>query len=133
MTLGIIAHRIFILWYILKDRWRDLLSEIKSFFQSIFLFIQEKSTFEILFYFALIIFLVWLSLYSYEYLKRKIKKKKLNQTTSEILEFKFLLPVGGFFISIFLNNYIIFLYSVFIVIIIVVIEDLFFITNEGNK
>ena len=126
MTLGIIAHRIFILWYILKDRWRDLLSEIKSFFQSIFLFIQEKSTFEILFYFALIIFLVWLSLYSYEYLKRKIKKKKLNQTTSEILEFKFLLPVGGFFISIFLNNYIIFLYSVFIVIIIAVIEDLFF-------
>lgn len=133
MTLGIIAHRIFILWLILKDRWRDLLSEIKSFFQSIFLFIQEKSTFEILFYFALIVFLVWLSLYSYEYLKRKIKKKKLNQTTSEILEFKFLLPVGGFFISIFLNNYIIFLYSVFIVIIIVVIEDLFFITNEGNK
>ena len=133
MTLGIIAHRIFILWYILKDRWRDLLSEIKSFFQSIFLFIQEKSTFEILFYFALIIFLVWLSLYSYEYLKRKIKKKKLNQTTSEILEFKFLLPVGGFFISIFLNNYIIFLYSVFIVIIIAVIEDLFFITNKGNK
>ena len=133
MTLGIIAHRIFILWYILKDRWRDLLSEIKSFFQSIFLFIQEKSTFEILFYFALIIFLVWLSQYSYEYLKRKIKKKKLNQTTSEILEFKFLLPVGGFFISIFLNNYIIFLYSVFIVIIIAVIEDLFFITNKGNK
>ena len=133
MTLGIIAHRIFILWYILKDRWRDLLSEFKSFFQPIFLFIQEKSTFEILFYFALIIFLVWLSLYSYEYLKRKIKKKKLNQTTSEILEFKFLLPVGGFFISIFLNNYIIFLYSVFIVIIIAVIEDLFFITNKGNK
>ena len=133
MTLGIIAHRIFILWLILKDRWRDLLSEIKSFFQSIFLFIQEKSTFEILFYFALIIFLVWLSLYSYEYLKRKIKKKKLNQTTSEILEFKFLLPVGGFFIFIFLNNYIIFLYSVFIVIIIAVIEDLFFITNKGNK
>ena len=133
MTLGIIAHRIFILWYILKDRWRDLLSEIKSFFQPIFLFIQEKSTFEILFYFALIIFLVWLSLYSYEYLKRKIKKKKLNQTTSEILEFKFLLPVGGFFISIFLNDYIIFLYSVFIVIIIAVIEDLFFITNKGNK
>ena len=133
MTLGIIAHRIFILWIFLKDRWRDLLSEIKSFFQSIFLFIQEKSTFEILFYFALIIFLVWLSLYSYEYLKRKIKKKKLNQTTSEILEFKFLLPVGGFFISIFLNNYIIFLYSVFIVIIIAVIEDLFFITNKGNK
>jgi len=56
MTLGIIAHRIFILWLILKDRWRDLLSEIKSFFQSIFLFIQEKSTFEILFYFALIVF-----------------------------------------------------------------------------
>ena len=133
MTLGIIAHRIFILWYILKDRWRDLLSEIKSFFQSIFLFIQEKSTFEILFYFALIIFLVWLSLYSYEYLKRKIKKKKLNQTTSEILEFKFLLPVGGFFIFIFLNNYIIFLYSVIIVIIIAVIEDLFFITKEDNK
>mgnify|MGYP001280497844 CR=1 FL=1 len=56
MTLGIIAHRIFILWLILKDRWRDLLSEIKSFFQSIFLFIQEKNTFEILFYFALIVF-----------------------------------------------------------------------------
>ena len=133
MTLGIIAHRIFILWYILKDRWRDLLSEIKSFFQSIFLFIQEKSTFEILLYFGLIIFFIWLSLYSYEYLKRKIKKKILNQTISAILEFKFLLPVGGFFISIFLNNYIIFLYSVFIVIIIAVIEDLFFITNKGNK
>ena len=133
MTLGIIAHRIFILWYVLKDRWRDFLFEIKNFFQSILLFIQEKSTFEILLYFGLIIFLVWLSLYSYEYLKRKIKKKKLNQTTSEILEFKFLLPVGGFFISIFLNNYIIFLYSVIIVIIIAVIEDLFFITKEDNK
>ena len=133
MTLGIIAHRIFILWYVLKDRWRDFLFEIKNFFQSILLFIQEKSTFEILLYFGLIIFLVWLSLYSYEYLKRKIKKKILNQTISAILELKFLLPVGGFFISIFLNNYIIFLYSVIIVIIIAVIEDLFFITKEDNK
>ena len=133
MTLGIIAHRIFILWYVLKDRWRDFLFEIKNFFQSILLFIQEKSTFEILLYFGLIIFLVWLSLYSYEYLKRKIKKKILNQTISAILELKFLLPVGGFFISIFLNNYIIFLYSVIIVIIIAVIEDLFFITKENNK
>ena len=133
MTLGIIAHRIFILWYVLKDRWRDFLFEIKNFFQSILLFIQEKSTFEILLYFGLIIFLVWLSLYSYEYLKRKIKKKILNQTISAILELKFLLPVGGFFIFIFLNNYIIFLYSVIIVIIIAVIEDLFFITKEDNK
>ena len=133
MTLGIIAHRIFILWYVLKDRWRDFLFEIKNFFQSILLFIQEKSTFEILLYFGLIIFLVWLSLYGYEYLKRKIKKKILNQTISAILELKFLLPVGGFFISIFLNNYIIFLYSVIIVIIIAVIEDLFFITKEDNK
>ena len=133
MTLGIIAHRIFILWYVLKDRWRDFLFEIKNFFQSILLFIQEKSTFEILLYFGLIIFLVWLSLYSYEYLKQKIKKKILNQTISAILELKFLLPVGGFFISIFLNNYIIFLYSVIIVIIIAVIEDLFFITKEDNK
>ena len=133
MTLGIIAHRIFILWYVLKDRWRDFLFEIKNFFQSILLFIQEKSTFEILLYFGLIIFLVWFSLYSYEYLKRKIKKKILNQTISAILELKFLLPVGGFFISIFLNNYIIFLYSVIIVIIIAVIEDLFFITKENNK
>ena len=133
MTLGIIAHRIFILWYVLKDRWRDFLFEIKNFFQSILLFTQEKSTFEILLYFGLIIFLVWLSLYSYEYLKRKIKKKILNQTISAILELKFLLPVGGFFISIFLNNYIIFLYSVIIVIIIAVIEDLFFITKEDNK
>ena len=133
MTLGIIAHRIFILWYVLKDRWRDFVFEIKNFFQSILLFIQEKSTFEILLYFGLIIFLVWLSLYSYEYLKRKIKKKILNQTISAILELKFLLPVGGFFISIFLNNYIIFLYSVIIVIIIAVIEDLFFITKEDNK
>ena len=133
MTLGIIAHRIFILWYVLKDRWRDFLFEIKNFFQSILLFIQEKSTFEILLYFGLIIFLVWLSLYSYKYLKRKIKKKILNQTISAILELKFLLPVGGFFISIFLNNYIIFLYSVIIVIIIAVIEDLFFITKEDNK
>ena len=133
MTLGVIAHRIFILWYVLKDRWRDFLFEIKNFFQSILLFIQEKSTFEILLYFGLIIFLVWLSLYSYEYLKRKIKKKILNQTISAILELKFLLPVGGFFISIFLNNYIIFLYSVIIVIIIAVIEDLFFITKEDNK
>ena len=96
MTLGIIAHRIFILWYVLKDRWRDFLFEIKNFFQSILLFTQEKSTFEILLYFGLIIFLVWLSLYSYEYLKRKIKKKILNQTISAILELKFLLPVGGF-------------------------------------
>ena len=133
MTLGIIAHRIFILWYVLKDRWRDFLFEIKNFFQSILLFIQEKSTFEILLYFGLIIFLVWLSLYSYKYLKRKIKKKILNQTISAILELKFLLPVGGFFIFIFLNNYIIFLYSVIIVIIIAVIEDLFFITKEDNK
>ena len=133
MTLGIIAHRIFILWYVLKDRWRDFLFEIKNFFQSILLFIQEKSTFEILLYFGLIIFLVWLSLYSYEYLKRKIKKKILNQTISAVLELKFLLPVGGFFISIFLNNYIIFLYSVIIVIIIAVIEDLFFITKKDDK
>ncbi len=133
MTLGIIVNRIFILWYVLKDRWRDFLFEIKNFFQSILLFIQEKSTFEILLYFGLIIFLVWLSLYSYKYLKRKIKKKILNQTISAILELKFLLPVGGFFIFIFLNNYIIFLYSVIIVIIIAVIEDLFFITKEDNK
>ena len=133
MTLGIIAHRIFILWYVLKDRWRDFLFEIKNFFQSILLFIQEKSTFEILLYFGLIIFLVWLSLYSYEYLKRKIKKKILNQTISAILELKFLLPVGGFFISIFLNNYIIFLYSVIIVIIIAVIEVFFIIKKIINK
>ena len=133
MTLGIIAHRIFILWYVLKDRWRDFLFEIKNFFQSILLFIQEKSTFEILLFFGLIIFLVWLSLYSYEYLKRKIRKKILNQTISELLEFKFLLPVGGIFISFFLNNFMIFLYSVIIVIIIAVIEDLFFITKENNK
>ena len=50
-TLGLIASRIFVFWYILKDRWRDFLNEIKIFFQSVFSFINEKSTIELLLYF----------------------------------------------------------------------------------
>ena len=130
MTLSIIGHRIFVFYLILKDRWRDILSEIKTFFQSIFLFIQEKSTTELLLYFGLITFLVWLFLYGYDYLKKNIKKEEPNQIMSVIFSLTFVLPLGGFFISIFLNNFFIFLYTFLIAIIIAIIEDLFFTTNE---
>ena len=130
MTLSIIGHRIFVFYLILKDRWRDILSEIKTFFQSIFLFIQEKSTTELLLYFGLITFLVWLFLYSYDYLKKNIKKEEPNQIMSVIFSLTFVLPLVGFFISIALNNFFIFLYTFLIAIIIAIIEDLFFTTNE---
>ena len=62
MTLSIIAHRIIIFWVLLKDRWRDLISSVKSFYESIISFIKELSVIEILLYFLIGFFLIWLSI-----------------------------------------------------------------------
>ncbi len=128
-TLSLITSRVIFLWYLLKDRWRDFLNEIKIFFQSIFSFISEKSTIELLLYFGVIIFLVWMSLYGYDFLKKKIKKKRLSEKFSFVLYLKSVVFVGGIFLSIFLGKYIILLYTFFLIFILIVIEDLFFITD----
>ena len=128
-TLSLITSRVIFLWYLLKDRWRDFLNEIKIFFQSIFSFISEKSTIELLLYFGVIIFLVWMSLYGYDFLKKKIKKKRLSEKFSFVIYLKSVVFVGGIFLSIFLGKYIILLYTFFLIFILIVIEDLFFITD----
>ena len=113
-TLSLITSRVIFLWYLLKDRWRDFLNEIKIFFQSIFSFISEKSTIELLLYFGVIIFLVWMSLYGYDFLKKKIKKKRLSEKFSFVIYLKSVVFVGGIFLSIFLGKYIILLYTFFL-------------------
>ena len=157
MTSSIITHRIFILWYILKDRWRDLISSVKSFYESLISFIKELSVIEILLYFLIGFFLIWLSIKILEFLlplifnflasiaskiaaviltfytsfKNKFGKKVINKKTSN----KILNSIYGMWgvtilTSIIIGSWFIFLIGIFFYIFLLITYDLFFVVKK---
>ena len=157
MTSSIITHRIFILWYILKDRWRDLISSVKSFYESLISFIKELSVIEILLYFLIGFFLIWLSIKILEFLltlifnflasiaskiaaviltfytsfKNKFGKKVINKKTSN----KILNSIYGMWgvtilTSIIIGSWFIFLIGFFFYIFLLITYDLFFVVKK---
>ena len=157
MTLSIIAHRIIIFWVLLKDRWRDLISSVKSFYESIISFIKELSVIEILLYFLIGFFLIWLSIKILELLlplifnflasiaskiaavilifytsfKNKFGKKIISKKTSN----KILNSIGGMWgvtvlTSIIIGSLFIFLIGMFLAIFLLITYDLFLIVKK---
>jgi len=157
MTLGIIAHRIFIFWMLLKDRWRDLISSVKSFYESLISFIKELSVIEIFLYFLIGFFLIWLSVKILEFLlplifnflaniaskiaavilifytnfKNKFEKRVISKKTSN----KILNSIGGMWgvsvlTSIIIGSLYIFLAGMFLAIFLLITYDLFLIVKK---
>ena len=150
MTLSAIAFRFFILWKTLKDRWRDLISSIQSFYESVISFIKELSVLEIFIYFLIGFFLIWLSikilefllplifdylqkiasiivafiLIFYEKFKNKFKKKVISKKTSN----KILNSIGGMWAvflltSIVVGSWLVIIIGVFLAIILLIAYD----------
>lgn len=150
MTLSIIAHRIIIFWLLLKDRWRDLISSVKSFYETLISFIKELSVIEILLYFLIGFFLIWLSIKILEFLlplifnflasiaskiaavilifytsfKNKFKKKVISKKTSN----KILNSIGGMWAvflltSIVVGSWLVIIIGVFLAIILLIAYD----------
>jgi len=150
MTLSAIAFRFFILWKTLKDRWRDLISSIQSFYESVISFIKELSVLEIFIYFLIGFFLIWLSikilefllplifdylqkiasiivafiLIFYEKFKNKFKKKVISKKTSN----KILNSIGWMWAvflltSIVVGSWLVIIIGVFLAIILLIAYD----------
>ena len=157
MTLSIIAHRIFIFWILLKDRWRDLISSVKSFYESLISFIKELSVIEIFLYFLIGFFLIWLSVKILEFLlplifnflaniaskiaavilifytsfKNKFEKRVISKKTSN----KILNSIGGMWgvsvlTSIIIGSLYIFLVGMFLAIFLLITYDFFLIVKK---
>lgn len=150
MTLSAITFRFFILWKTLKDQWRDLISSIQSFYESVISFIKELSVLEIFIYFLIGFFLIWLSikilefllplifdyllkiasiigafiLIFYEKFKNKFKKKVISKKTSN----KILNSIGGMWAvflltSIVVGSWLVIIIGVFLAIILLIAYD----------